>query len=119
MTIHENIKEVQRRNLVIMEDLEAGTLTIGEAIIASCSNWEDVIQEILYDLEQIDLTPQKKENAAIIAKLGNKDIGAMEAAAASNSLWVEAINKIRRPDMSQFHVSKYHSNNYLPINQFK
>ncbi|HRH57674.1 MAG TPA: hypothetical protein PLS10_08485 [Chitinophagales bacterium] len=112
MSIHETINEVQRRNSIIMEDLEAGTITIGEAITASCSNWEDVVQEILYDLEQIDLTPLNKQNATIISQLANKDIFPHEAAAQSNYLWIEAINKIRRPDMTQFHLSKYHSNNY-------
>ena len=112
MSNHETINEVQRRNSIIMEDLEAGTVTIGQAISASCSNWEDVIHEFQYPLEHIDLTPLNKQNAAIIAQLANKDISAMEAAAQSNAMWIDAINKIRRPDMTQFHIQRYHSNNY-------
>jgi len=97
-----------------MEDVESSSITIGQAISYSFDIWEDFITHpiILYQNEAFDFTPINKENAAIIAQLANHDISAMEAAAASNALWVEAINKIRRPDMSQFHVSKYHSNNY-------
>lgn len=115
MSIHENLNAVQRRNALIMEDVEAGTTTYGTAIDHSRILWEDFIRfpAILYRNESFDITPINKQNAAIIAQLANSDISATEAAAASNSLWIEVINKIRRPDMAQFNAQKYHSNNYL------
>lgn len=114
MSIHEQIKEVQRRNALIMEDVQSGRITYGTAIDHSRILWEDFIRfpVIFYRNEAFDFTPLNKKNAEIIAQLANGDINSTEAAAQSNSLWVEAINKIRKPDMSQFHVSKYHTNNY-------
>ena len=109
MNIFLNFQDVQRRNLLVMEDVHTLAITIGEAIWRSNAMFTSAVQDYLYSGEFIDLTDTYKMNASIIAQLTNGDLTPEEACAQSNALWVERINEIRMPGIPVINTANFRS----------
>ena len=109
MTIHQNLRNAERMNMILMEDVDGMRITIGECISASNAYFTEVVQLFIYPTEFADLTETYRQNAAIIAQLTNGDITPAEACAQSNELWVARINQIRMPGIPIINTANFRS----------
>ncbi len=118
MSIHEQIKEAERRNMLFMEDLEQNiTCKRSQVLILSCTLWENIIRHpgILYQSEAYDFTILLSKNADIIAQLANGDINAQEACRCSNAIYIEAINKLRSPGEVKINTASFRNNDFSEL----
>lgn len=115
MKIHEIVKDAERKNLLLMQDLEVKPGKFAEAIESSYNIWISIIKsnEYLYQSESLEAFDSViEENAKIIAKLFDGDITAPEAAAQSNAIWIGKINSIRNPGVPIINLKKYNTNTF-------
>lgn len=117
LSISQQFQDAQRRNLLLMEEVEAETkprqdaamesnrlfITIATQVLELLHK-NEAREEILNDLEQA-----AGSNVDIFILLGKKDIAANDAALQSNALWVKAINKIRNPGEPVINTSTFTS----------
>lgn len=113
MSIHEHIKNSERCNLILMEDIAYKKITaIDEAVKMCNENFISALKHAGYlHQNETNYFNVDKEIKAIILQLMQADINEVEAAAATNSIWIKRINKIREPGAPVINLSNFRNDN--------
>lgn len=102
MSIHEFLKNAERLNQVLMEDVAANKITSATtASKISTANFISALKSAGYLYQsETNYFEDDAENIAIIKKLMNDELTEIEAATASNQLWIKRMNALKIPGIA-------------------
>lgn len=113
MSLPEKLNEVQRLNLIVMENIATvGFEQVSERKKSNTIYINLIKESILYQNEKVDFLQIENQNKAIIIQLVEGEITPQEASIQSNSLWIDFINTLRAPNLPKLNFATIQNQNF-------